>query len=218
LPALPVDPPGLLDSGDSAALLARQLAPVLYIQRDEPFPLIRVAAVVHPTRPIVAYHLLWKHDVNGQWVPWAKPTDEEEAWVGYDPVTKEPTDLWTYWHHTILHTDWRRRGPPAVDVQWGKHGSLPRGIVESDLPHMKTLNFFYAAEFLLLPDIWIGKLAHGGPWGFFHGYERYRAFTDTLPLASRLDAIIRAEDPREGLRAVLGSHYSNKIHWPWNLP
>jgi hypothetical protein len=214
LPTLPAVAPGMLSTSDSLAQLAERLAPTLYVQRDEPFPLVRVAAVVHPTRNVIAYHMLWKHDVNGQWLPWTKPSDEEEVWVGYDPATLEATDLWTYWHHTILHTDWCGRGLPAFDVQWGKHGSLPRGIIESDLPRFKTLNVFYAVEYALLPDIWIGKLAHGGPWGFFHSYARYRDFSDAHVLSGHLDAVVKAEDPRSALRAIFGSRYSNKIHWP----
>jgi hypothetical protein len=214
LPERSLSPPGSLAPGDSARALAIRLAPTLFVQRDEPFPLLRVTAVVHPTRPIIAYHLLWKHDVNLQWVPWAQPSDEEVVWVGYDSLTRAPTDLWTYWHGIILHADWRANGNPAVDVQWGKHGSLPHRVIESDLPRFKTLNTFYAGEFVLLPDIWFGKIAHGGPWGFFHGYGRYRAFTDELPLSDRLDAIVRADDPRDALMAVFGQKYSNKTPWP----
>jgi hypothetical protein len=201
-------------ASDSARAIAVALAPVLYVQHDEPFPLLRVAAVVHPTRPLVAYHLLWQHDVNGQWMPWTKPSDEEEIWVGYDPETHAPTDMWTYWHGSVLHTSWRGKGPPAVDVQWGKHGSLPRGVIESDLPRFKTLNAFYAVEYFLLPDIWLGKLAHGGPWGFFHDYARYREFDRVVPLATRLDVVIDAEDPRDALHEIFGRKYSNKVHWP----
>src|SRR5947209_2102730 len=119
LPPEPAAVPGALAADDPGAALARELAPQLYVQRDEPFQLLRVAAVVHPTQPVIAYHLLWSHDVNGQWMPWTKPSDEEEIWVGYDSLTHEPTDLWTYWHSTILHTSWRGKGPPAASVQWG---------------------------------------------------------------------------------------------------
>src|SRR5699024_8929505 len=82
LPALSSSELARYAANDSARALAVALAPVLYVQHDEPFPLLRVAAVVHPTRPLVAYHLLWQHDVNGQWMPWTKPSDEEEIWVG----------------------------------------------------------------------------------------------------------------------------------------
>jgi D-aminopeptidase len=47
--------------------------------------------------------LVWKWDVNGQWMPWTKSSDEEEVWVRYDSPSGIVTDLWTYWHGTILH-------------------------------------------------------------------------------------------------------------------
>ena len=212
---IPLVPPTIPFAADSASVaLAKALAPVLYVQRDEYFPLERVVAVVHPTRPIIAYALAWKWDLNGQWLPWTKSSDEEEVWVGYDSVTHAPTDLWTYWHGTILHTPWRGMGQPAVDVQWGKHGSLPRGVIESDLPGPKSLNLLYAMDFVTLPDIWLGKLFHGGPWGFFHGYGRYRDFSTVMPLADRLSAIVKTDDPKEALQAVIGTRFSNKRPWP----
>jgi hypothetical protein len=202
-------------AADSAAVsLAQSLAPVLYVQRDEAFPLERVVAVVHPSCPIITYIFDWQWDVNGQWLPWTKSSDEEEAWVGYDPSTHAPTDIWTYWHGTLLHTDWRDHGTPALDVQWGKHGTLPHGIVESDLPNMKKLNTMYALEFALLPDVWLGKLVHGGPWGFFHGYGRYRDFSRIVRTGDQLNAVISSENPRDALRAVLGKRFSNKTEWP----
>lgn len=217
--ALPPVPASLPDAADSADVaLARDLAPTLYVQRDEPFPLERVVAVIDPTRPIIAYHFLWSHDINGQWMPWTKPSDEELVWVGYDSSTRQPTNLWTYWHGTILHTSWRDKGQPAVSVQWGKHGSLPHGVVESDLPAPKKLNDFYAMEYLLLPDIWLGDISHGGPLGFFHGYARYRDFSREMPLGDRLNAVVRASDPRKDLQAVFGRVYSNKQLWPGDPP
>jgi hypothetical protein len=212
--APPVPSPEAFPTDSATRALAKSLAPVLYLQRDEPFPLDRVAAVVHPTRPIIAYHLLWRHDVNGQWVPWAKPSDEEVVWVGYDSSTHAATDIWTYWHGSVLHTSWQEHGRPAIDVQWGKHGSLPRGIETKDLPRNKTLNSFYAYEFALVPDILLGKLVHGGPWGFFHSFRRYTDFSKVLPLTDRLDMIVKTDDPRAALHAVFGRDYSNKNWWP----
>lgn len=212
--APPVPSPEAFGTDSATSSLARSLAPALYLQRDEPFPLDRVVAVAHPTRPIIAYHLLWRHDVNGQWLPWAKPSDEEEVWVGYDPATLAPTEIWTYWHGTLLHTIWMDRGRPEIDVQWGKHGSLPRGVDTEDLPDNKNLNAFYAYEILLLPDILLGKLVHGGPWGFFRSFRRYRDFSRPLPLADRLDLVVKTADPRAPLHAVFGREYSNKKWWP----
>lgn len=213
IPPHPLVVPGALSREDSSARLARTLAPLLYLQRDETFPLSRAVAVVHPTRPVIAYHLLWRDDVHGAWVPFTVPTDEEIAWVGYDP-SGAPTDLWTYWHGSILHTDWSRRGTPAIDVQWGKHGSLPRGVIESDLPPLRTLNLFYALHFIGLADILLGRLTRPGPLGFFHSYGRYRDFSRLLVLRDSLDVVLRTAQPREALERVFGRPYSRKPDWP----
>lgn len=213
IPPLPVVVPGVIDPADGAARLAHALAPVLYIQRDEMFPLSRAVAVVHPTRRVIAYHLLWRDDVHGAWIPFTVPTDEEVVWVGYD-LTGAPTDIWTYWHSYILHADWRNRGTPAIDVQWGKHGSLPHGILESDLPRFRTLNAFYFYHFIGLPDILLGRLTRPGPWGFFHSYARYRDFSRVMRLGDSLDAVVRSGSPRASLEAVFGTSFSNKTQWP----
>ena len=60
------------------------------------------------------------------------PTDEEIVWVGYDSTSRAPTDVWTYWHGKVLHSAWPRT-LVEIDVQWGKHGSIPRGMRESEL-------------------------------------------------------------------------------------
>jgi hypothetical protein len=212
IPQGPLPAIGALPDSDSAARLARSLAPVLYVQRDEWFGLERVVAVVNPTRPIVAYHLLWKDDINGSEIPFTVPTDEELVWVGYDS-TNAATDIWTYWHGKIVHTPWRDRGQPAIDVQWGKHGSLPHGIIESDLPGSAKLNVFYALTWLTLPDIWLGRLTRPGPLCFCHGYGRYRDFSRVMPLADALTVVVRTADAAQALTAVFG-HYSHKPEWP----
>ena len=214
IPVRPAVIPGALDPSDSTALLARSLAPLLYIQRDEWFPLERVVAVAHPTRPIIAYHLLWRDDVHGSWVPFTVPTDEEVVWVGYDS-THAATDIWTFWHGSLLHADWRSRGQVAIDVQWGKHGSLPHQTIESDLPETRKLNLFYALTWIGLPDIWLGDLTRRGPWCFCHGYARYRDYSKLLPLADRVDAVVRAENATDALIAVFGRPYSKKRPWPF---
>ena len=210
---MPVTVPGAIAQGDSGAILARTLAPLLYLQRDEWFPLERSVAVVHPTRPIIAYHLLWRDDVHGSWIPFTVPTDEEVFWVGYDS-THAPTDIWTYWHGSILHTNWRDRGQTGIDVQWGKHGSLPHGVIESDLPSQKKLNTFYALTWIGLPDIWLGDLTRRGPFCFCHGYRRYRDYSRLVPLGPRIDLVVRTDDARDALTEVFGRPYSKKPNWP----
>jgi hypothetical protein len=152
--------------------------------------------------------------VHGAWVPFTKATDQEVVWVGYD-TTGAPTDIWTYWHGRILHADWRGKGTVAIDVQWGKHGSLPRGVIESDLPALHTLNAYYAASILGLLDIWLGNASRRGPWCFCGGYRRYRTFDRALVLGAQLDAVVQTERPREALDAVFGKgSYAGKANWP----
>lgn len=212
IPPRPVNAAWAVSAEDSGAVLARQLAPTLYLQPDESFPLVRVVAILHPTRPVIGYYLLWQHDVVGRWSPFTEGTDEEEVWVGYDS-THAPTDLWTYWHGVILHTSWRGKGQVLVDVQWGKHGSLPHGIHWHDLPLFRRMPLFYAMAWAL-PDLWLGRLSSPGPLCFCHGYSRYVEFTRALPLAPRLDAIARTASPDSVLTAEFGERYARKRWWP----
>lgn len=212
LPALLPQSPGALSPEDTGATLARQLAPVLYLQADESFPLVRAVGVLHPTRPIIAYHLLWRDDAHGAWVPFTKPSDQEIVWVGYDS-TGAPTDVWTYWHGVVLHMAWPKR-QVVIDVQWGKHGSLPRGILPRSLPPERSLEAFYLLSWAGVPDLWLGRLSRAGPLCFCGSYARYVAFTRPLGLASQLDVIARADDPSVTLQAVFGERYSRKQPWP----
>lgn len=212
IPLLPPVPPASIaaDARDSA--IARKNAPTLYLQPDEKFHLERIVAVVHSNRRLIGYHLLWRDDAHGAWLPFTRPTDQEVVWVGVDEAG-EPTELWTYWHGVILHSAWRHRGGPAVDVQWGKHGSMPRHTRPDDLPTLRSHAAFFALTWIL-PDLWLGALERDGPLCFCHGYRRYRTFSDPLPLADRLDVIVRTDDPEAMLRATFGERYSRKPEWP----
>jgi hypothetical protein len=212
-PPLPPALPDSVASDDSAAVLARDLAPVLYLQRDESFPLERTVAVLHPSRRVIAYYLTYEHDIAARWSPFAQGADEEEFWVGYD-ATLAPTDLWTYWHGDILHANWRGKGELGVDVQWGKHGSLPHGTRPSDLPRDKSLEIFYAMTYVL-PDLWFGRFSSRGPLCFCRSFARYLEFTRPILLGAQLTAIGQTADPDSLLTAVFGPQYAHKPYWPW---
>ena len=185
---------------------------MLYRHARETFPLSRAVAVVHPEARVIAYHLLWQDDAHGAWVPFTIPTDEEIVWVGYD-ASNAPTHVWTYWHGNILSTPWRRQ-QVAIDVQWGKHGSLPHGIVLGDLPRGQSMKSFYRATWML-PDLWLGKLNRPGPGCYCGSFASYLRFTEPMLLRDRLDAVVLADDPRPALHAVFGRVYSEKPAWPW---
>lgn len=212
IPPHPPVPVTTIAASASDSVLARNNAPTLYLQPDETFRLERIVAVVHPNRRIVGYHLLWADDAHGAWLPFTIPTDEEVVWVGIGDDGR-PTDLWTYWHGVILHTPWRGRGRAEVDVQWGKHGSMPRHTRPEDLPFPRTHAAFFALAWVL-PDLWLGAFEREGPLCFCHGYRRYRTFSDPYPTADRLDAIVRTEEPGDVLKATFGEKYSEKPEWP----
>lgn len=213
IPPRPVALAESLGPEDSATHLVRALAPVLYLQRDEWFQLARVVAVIHPKRQIIGYYLLWRDDVHGAWLPFTKPTDEEIVWVGYDS-THAPTDVWTYWHGKILHADWRGRGTVLIDVQWGKHGSLPRGITNEDAMWPRTMSNFWVSSWVGLPDIWLSRLTRPGPLCFCHGYRRYLMFDRPVIVGEKIDVVVRTDDPHPVLSAVFGLPYSEKTPWP----
>jgi hypothetical protein len=173
---------------------------------------VRVVAVLHPTRPLIAYHLLWRDDAHAAWVPFTNPSDQEIVWVGYDS-TGAPVDLWTYWHGNVLHVPWPRR-QVLVDVQWGKHGLLPRGTHSGTLPAERSLESFYLLSWAGILDLWLGRLSRRGPLCFCGGYARYTSFTRPLGLAQRIDVVTRADDPSHVLRSVFGPRYSRKRLWP----
>lgn len=212
-PVLPAALPDSVTATDSAARLARELAPVLYLQRDESFPLERAVAVLHPTRRVIAYYLTYQHDLAARWSPFSQGPDEEEFWVGYD-ATLAPTDLWTYWHGTILHANWRGKGQLGVNVQWGKHGSMPRGMPIDELPRWQSLQIFYAMTYAF-PDLWFGRLSSRGPLCFCRSFARYQEFTRPIILGARLTAIGRTADPDSLLSIVFGRRYAHKPYWPW---
>jgi hypothetical protein len=211
IPLRPVNLEQALAPQDTGAVLARALAPVLYLQPDEKFPLMRVVAVLHPSQRLIAYNLLWRDDVHGSWIPFTVPTDQEVVWVGYNR-SSVPTDVWTYWHGLFLHASWPEE-QVAINIQWGKHGSLPRGMPFSELPRARSINFFYDATIFGLPDIWLGDLTRKGPLCFCHTSKRYRDFSVPLAIGEHIDAVVRAENPDPTLRAVFGK-FSRKPHWP----
>jgi len=98
--------------------LILKLAPRLFTVKGEPFALKDAAAILHPTQPWIAYHLFWEDDID--FPDDNDPCDHEVIWVRYTPQGRAEA-TYTYYHGRIL------KGGPRVDVQWGKHGSLPEG-------------------------------------------------------------------------------------------
>lgn len=111
--------------------LVLKLAPELYLVESEPFVLQDCVAVIHPEKPLIAYHLFWEsdwHSPNDD-----RPCDHEIIWVGYDPQTLELTGVWSYFHEYIITTAAalteakEHQNRAQAYVQWGLHGTLLAG-------------------------------------------------------------------------------------------
>lgn len=119
--------------------LIRRFAPRVMTHPADPFPLKDLAAIHHPTEPVIAYHFFWDDDLD--FPDDNDPCDHEVVWVRYAPDGQSLEGFWTYFHDRILEG-----GPTALDdarahqqrprvlVQWGKHGSMPLGWEHLTLP------------------------------------------------------------------------------------
>jgi hypothetical protein len=126
--ALELDPPRALTPEQQT--LVRRFAPRLYTAEHEPFTLEDVAVILHPTRRLIAWHFFWDDDLD--YPDDNDPTDHELMWIEYSEDGRALEAIHTYFHGRILTggpaaiEDARRHGMrPRVDVQWGKHGTMP---------------------------------------------------------------------------------------------
>ncbi len=128
--ALALDPPR--DPTPDQQRLVRRFAPRLYTTPSEFFPLADIAVIVHPDRPLIAYHLFWADDID--FPEDNDPSDHEVVWIQHSADGQRLEQVWTYFHGRILAggdaalADARAHHErPRIDVQWGKHGSMPAG-------------------------------------------------------------------------------------------
>ncbi len=106
--------------------LAETFAPLLMTTHSEPFALKDVVAVLHPTKPWIAYHLFWDDDID--FPDDNDPSDHEIVWVQLDEKRQRMVRYATYFHGRVLEAPpaaVARSGRPEVAVQWGKHGTMP---------------------------------------------------------------------------------------------
>ena len=126
--ALAIDP--ARDATGSELALVRRMAPRVFVTPTEFFSLKDAAAVLHPAERLIAYHLFWEDDID--FPEDNDPCDHEVVWVQYTADASSVERFWTYFHGRILDAgdaavrDARAHGMrPRVNVQWGKHGSMP---------------------------------------------------------------------------------------------
>jgi hypothetical protein len=148
--ALELDPPRDLRA-DEWKLVSR-FAPRIYVTAPEFFPLKDFAVILNPTARLIAYHFFWEDDID--FPEDNDPCDHELMWVQYGSDQTSLERIWTYFHGRILAggeealSDSRRNAMrPRVNVQWGKHGSMPMGWEEMRItPDLGDAEYKYVAR------------------------------------------------------------------------
>jgi hypothetical protein len=127
---LELDPPR--DPTPEELARARRFAPRVYTTRSEFFPLKDFAVLLHPDEPLIVYHFFWEDDID--FPEDNDPCDHELMWIEHSSDGADITRIWTYFHGRMLEggpeavQDARRHQMrPRINVQWGKHGSMPHG-------------------------------------------------------------------------------------------
>jgi hypothetical protein len=207
-PAQPAD--------DALRARVRKFAPELRLHRAETFGLRDVVVVVHPDRPVIAYHLFWDDDID--YPEDNDPCDHEVIWMELDTAGTRAVAVHTYFHGAILKAEVPPGEPVRVGVEWGKHGSLPLDrdgkLVHSPAKlraHWQQLH----DQGRRLPDHALGA---GWPLKFEGTFEDYATFPRQLKLSERItpaDAVLKSRWPNAAInQRVLRYNFRSKVEWP----
>lgn len=124
-----IDPPVGLNNKEKH--LVEKFCPILLTQPSEPFSLKDVAAVFHPTKPIIGYHLFWEDDYD--FPDDNEPSDHEEVWIEYNPKTETVKKVYAWFHSRVIESSeavteaMHHNQRAIIRIEWGKHGSLLKG-------------------------------------------------------------------------------------------
>jgi hypothetical protein len=222
---LALDPPATPTAAQRELVL--RFAPRLNLVPHEFFPLKDIAAIIHPEKPIIAYHLFWEDDLG--FPSDNDPCDHEVVWVEYDPATLKVTRVATYWHGKLATTEAAaadadaHRGRPWIGVEWGFHGSVPFGapgtlkIVDDTLrSHWERAR---AAMKSTAPR---DPLARGWPAGYAGEFAAFTSFTvglDPRPMLRERELVYVTRWANATLaRYCLRYNFAAKTEWPWLFP
>lgn len=217
---LTADPPASPTAEQRALVL--KFAPRLHNVPDEFFPLKDIAAILHPEKPIIAYHLFWEDDLG--FPSDNDPCDHEVVWVEYDRTTQQVVRVSTYWHGRIVTTDAATAdanahgGRPWIGVEWGFHGSIPlqamgKVKVVDDILR-DHWNSAHSGAKSRIPD----PLARGWPQNYSGDFAAFTTFSvpnDPRPLLRDRDLIYVSRWANATLnRYCLRYNFAAKTEWP----
>jgi hypothetical protein len=221
---LAAEPPALPTAVQRARVL--RFAPRLHLVRGEFFPLKDIAAIVHPERPVIAYHLFWEDDLG--FPSDNDPCDHEVVWVEYDPATERVTRVSTYWHGRITTTDAATAdanahgGRPWIGVEWGFHGSVPWQAIGQVKVVDDVLRDHWNKAHRELKARAPDPLARGWPREYAGDFAAFTDFSvpfDPRPQLRERDLVYVSRWANATLnRHCLRYNFAAKTEWPWLAP
>ncbi|MBI3680043.1 MAG: hypothetical protein HY235_06560 [Acidobacteria bacterium] len=207
------------DPNAAERALIRRFAPRLLVTPAEFFPLKDFAAILHPERPWIAFHLFWEDDID--FPDDNDPCDHEVVWVQLDRGRERIEGYVTYFHSRQVQSspaaveDARRNnGRPAVWVQWGKHGSMPAAWDGLEAGNRRDYERLHTTG-RMSADSPLGK---GWPLKFTGTWKDFTDFSRIVDPAPLLDAN-GMEKVSWFSNAVLNRHFlrynfAAKTEWP----
>ena len=218
---LAAEPPASPTAAQRA--LVEKFAPRLYNVPNEFFPLRDIAAILHPEKPIIAYHLFWEDDLG--FPSDNDPCDHEVVWIEYAPATQRVTRVYTYWHGRIVTTDAAASdanshdGRAWIGVEWGFHGSVPWQAVGKVKVVDDILRDHWNMAHSALKKRPQDPLARGWPTEYSGDFAAFTTFTvpnDPRPMLRERDLIHVSRWANATLnRYCLRYNFAAKTEWPW---
>jgi hypothetical protein len=217
---LAAEPPAVPNAEQRALVL--KFAPRLFNVPNEFFPLKDIAAILHPERPIIAYHLFWEDDLG--FPSDNDPCDHEVVWVEYDVLKKTVTRVSTYWHGRIVSTEAATEeanahdGRPWIGVEWGFHGSVPWQALGKVKVVDDILRDHWTAAHTGAKSRPRDPLARGWPTeyaGDFAAFTNFSVPNDPRPMLHERDLIYVSRWANATLnRYCLRYNFAAKTEWP----
>ena len=206
--------------------LVLKFAPRLYNVPNEFFPLKDIAAILHPEKPVIAYHLFWEDDLG--FPSDNDPCDHEVVWVEYDPATQRVKQVWTYWHGRIVTTGTAtddanaHGGRPWIGVEWGFHGSVPWQALGQVKVVEEILRSHWDNAHTRAKTRPRDPLARGWPTEYAGDFSAFTTFSvpnDPRPMLRERDLIYVSRWANATLnRYCLRYNFAAKTEWPWMMP
>jgi hypothetical protein len=217
---LTAEPPAA-PTADQRALVLK-FAPRLQRVANEFFPLKDIVAILHPEKPVIAYHLFWDDDLG--FPSDNDPCDHEVVWVEFDPATRQVTRVSTYWHGRIVTTEAAAAdanahdGRPWIGVEWGFHGSIPWQAPGSVKVVDDVLRDHFQKAKYGLKSRPADPLARGWPTEFAGDYAAFTRFSEPLdprPMLRERDLVYVSRWANATLnRYCLRYNFAAKTEWP----